>query len=177
MTRATLSPIVLLAALLSVSAVVYASTYRKSAEIQVATRAAPTSDGGANDPATTAKLKLEGITKIRPRVCTCTTSSCTAIATNQTLDGGYLDIWYMPDEGTVRDSAAGVAAFEKWIPNPDLTLPITQVTPANACRTFADIESPGGNQYGYAMGALRGVGVNAGDGGNYFRVVLEGVTQ
>lgn len=145
------------AAALVIAAVALAAKHGAMAvEVQPDTRTVPTSD----TPLATEQIKLEPVKKMRLSICSCSTSACTA--TGQILDGGSVELWYNhPTLG--------------WILNPDYSKTIDK--PGQVCRTWADIETPGGNVGGAMMARTNAAGVLNADGGNYFKVVLEGMTN
>lgn len=104
-----------------------ASTYTSGYEVMLINRATPL----ASEPAGSASLYLVRAKKMRLTICTCTDATCATRGGN--LTGGTMQCWYgSPKLG--------------WVINPDLALSVG--APAQACRTWADMESPAGNTGG-----------------------------
>ena len=162
--------ILLLVASLAFASTVWAVTvYRRAIEMQANTRTAPQIDA----PTSTEYLNLDGVKKIRATLCSCTSSSLTTstfpdpgpttASHNPWLTGGNVDCYYgSPVTGT-------------FIENKDLKLTVPVAD--GGCVVWADFESPGANFPGMKMFcATNGVTQVYSDAGNYFKMILEGVS-
>lgn len=157
-----------LISLMSATVAFALTTYQKGVEIQALTRASPMNDA----PTSSEDISLSGVKKVRISLCSCTSSACTTFpdpgpATpnkNGWFTGGSVAVYYKnPITGTYMENLGLKQA-----------IPVTD----GGCLVFPDIESPAGNQPGMRMAAAaEGVTQVYTDGGNFVKVMVEGITN
>lgn len=130
--------------------------YKVGREIQLLNRSVPASDL----PVAGEYINLSNVKKIRLTICTCTSSACTTRGGN--LTGGTMQCWYKPPSSTINE----------WSINTDLALSVGST--GTPCRTWLDMESPGGNTGGAMFCQASSVTAAS---GTHLDVFLEGISN